>query len=68
MTVDEFKGSLTDATPPRGLPPLLLALWHEGKGAWDAAHRVAQHIDDADGARVSRPSLAPYRNRPCGRQ
>jgi hypothetical protein len=52
MTLDELKASVNDATPPGGLPPLLLALWHDAKGDWDAAHRVAQDIEDADGAWV----------------
>lgn len=52
MTLDDFKASLNGATPPSGLPPLLLALWHDAKGDWDAAHRVAQDIEDEDGAWV----------------
>jgi hypothetical protein len=28
----------------------LRALWHDRRGEWDAAHQVAQDIDDADGA------------------
>ena len=50
MTIAELKASLGSATPPAGLPPPLLALWHDGRRDWDAAHRVAQDIDDADGA------------------
>ena len=50
MTIAELKASLTDATPPAGLSGVLLALWHDGRGDWDAAHRVAQDIDDADGS------------------
>jgi hypothetical protein len=52
MTLDEFKASVNDATPPVGLPPLLRALWHDARGDWDAAHRVAQDIEDADGSWV----------------
>jgi hypothetical protein len=32
--------------------PLLRALWHDARGDWDAAHRVAQDIEDADAAWV----------------
>ena len=52
MTLNEFKRSLQTADPPRGLPPAVVALWHDVKGNWDAAHSVAQEIDDADGAWV----------------
>ena len=50
MTIAELKASLASATPPAGLSSALLALWHDGRGDWDAAHRVAQDIDDADGS------------------
>ena len=50
MTLDELKATLTSATPPAGLPPLILALWHDGRGDWDAAHRIAQDITSDDGA------------------
>ena len=52
MTLDDFKASLNGATPPPELPPLLLAHWHDAKGDWDAAHGVAQDVDDEDGAWV----------------
>jgi hypothetical protein len=32
MTLNDLKASLTGATPPSGLSPLLLALWHDAKG------------------------------------
>ena len=52
MTLDEFKALARHASPPAGLSPLLLALWHDARGDWDEAHRVAQDVDDADGAWV----------------
>jgi len=52
MTLDEFKTSLAQAEPPPHLPPLLLALWQEAKGDWDAAHRLTQAINGGDGAWV----------------
>jgi len=51
MTFEEFRATLASSSAP-ALPPLLLALWHDARGAWDAAHRVAQDVDDADGALV----------------
>ena len=50
MTLDELKATLGSATPPAGLAPAILALWHDARGDWDAAHRVAQDIDGRDGA------------------
>jgi hypothetical protein len=52
MTLDDFKASLSGATPPSGLSPLLLALWHDAKGDWGAAHGIAQDVDDTDGSWV----------------
>jgi hypothetical protein len=51
MTLDEFKATLSSAAPP-AVTPLLLALWHDARGDWDGAHRVAQDIDDESGAWV----------------
>ena len=49
-TLAEFKETLASASPPAGIPPTLLALWHDAKGNWDAAHTVAQDIHDEDGS------------------
>jgi len=51
MTIEEFKATLASTEPP-AVAPLLLALWHDARGDWDAAHRVAQDIDDKSGAWV----------------
>jgi hypothetical protein len=52
MTLDELKATLGSPAPPAGLPPAILALWHDARGDWDAAHRVAQDIDTRDGSWV----------------
>jgi hypothetical protein len=52
MTLDDLRTSLGNPDPPNGLRPLLLALWHDAKGDWDAAHRIAQDVDDELGAWV----------------
>ena len=52
MTLDEFRQSLTGAAPPADLPAALQALWHDGRGDWEAAHNVAQEVPDPDGAWV----------------
>ena len=51
MTLDEFRKTLTAASPP-SLPPLLRALWHDATGDWGEAHRLAQDVSGADGAWV----------------
>lgn len=52
MTLNEFKKSLHQPSPPAGLKPLLLSLWHEGKGDWEKSHNIAQAIVSSDGFRV----------------
>jgi hypothetical protein len=52
MTYDELVASLAKGAPPRGLSPPLRALWLAKKGDWNAAHLVAQDIDDSTGARI----------------
>ncbi len=52
MDLPTFKQSLDRDAPPEGLGRALAALWHEAKGDWDAAHRLAQAEGDAEGARV----------------
>jgi hypothetical protein len=50
VTLDAFKASTTEPQPPPSLPAPLLALWHDARGDWNAAHGTAQDIDDAMGA------------------
>ena len=50
MTLEEFRATLTASAPPSGITTPLTALWHDGRGDWDAAHQVAQDIDDQTGA------------------
>ena len=52
MTLGEFKASLAGVAPPPSVAGALLALWHDAKGDWDGAHRVAQEIESAGGAWV----------------
>jgi hypothetical protein len=52
MDLAAFKVSLRDGAPPDGIEPVLQALWHEARGDWDKAHRLAQSQSDATGAWV----------------
>jgi hypothetical protein len=51
MTLDEFRATLTAAAPP-SVTPALVALWHDARGNWEAAHDTAQDIEDAAGSWV----------------
>jgi hypothetical protein len=52
ISLQAFHASLAGTAPPAGVRPALAAMWHEAKGDWDAAHRLAQSEDDAEGAWV----------------
>ena len=52
MDLSNFKQSLDQDAPPEGLGRALAALWHEAKGDWDQAHRLAQTGDDTNSAWV----------------
>jgi hypothetical protein len=51
MTLNEFRATLKDAAPP-DVSPALVALWHDARGDWEMAHRVAQDVNDRSGAWV----------------
>ncbi len=53
MTFQQFVASISDTpTPPVDVSPLLASLWHDRKGDWDRAHRIAQDIEGEDAAWV----------------
>lgn len=52
MNSDAFRRTLADRSPPAGLSPALVALWHQGRGDWQAAHEAAQSDDGRDAAWV----------------
>lgn len=49
MTIDELRHSLSADTPPEEIAPAVVALWHDARGNWDEAHRVAQDVPDSQG-------------------
>jgi hypothetical protein len=49
MTLEQFRNA---TTAPADLPPALRALWHDARGDWDEAHRIAQDDEDTSGAWV----------------
>jgi hypothetical protein len=52
MTLDQFKKSLTDPSPPSSLSTLLKSLWYDGKEDWEQAHTIAQDIHTKEGSWV----------------
>ena len=52
MELKAFKTSLGVDEPDNGLSRPLQAMWHQAKGDWDMAHRLAQSRKDADSAWV----------------
>jgi hypothetical protein len=42
MDLAAFRTTLKADTPPGGLSRPLAALWHAGRGDWDAAHKLVQ--------------------------
>jgi hypothetical protein len=50
MTLDGFKSTLSGQSVPEGISTALRALWQDARGQWDAAHDLAQSIDDKTGA------------------
>jgi len=51
MTLAEFNATLSDTHAPR-VALLLQALWHDARGDWNEAHRLAQNVETSDGAWV----------------
>lgn len=52
MTLEEFKSSLNQSQPPSAISELLKAMWHDGKGNWEASHNIAQDVHTNDGSWV----------------
>jgi hypothetical protein len=42
MNYDQFKQSLTQASPPENISEPLKALWYAANDDWEAAHNIAQ--------------------------
>lgn len=52
MDYKDFRSSLKGTRPPRGLPALLRALWHDAKGDWNRAHVITAAERTTAAARV----------------
>ncbi|MGV3588215.1 MAG: hypothetical protein ACO1OF_14515 [Adhaeribacter sp.] len=45
MTLEDFKATLAQDTPPKGLSKELQALWYDGKGNWHQSHEIIQEVN-----------------------
>ena len=50
MTLEEFKESTRRESPPKGISPLLKAMWYDAKGKWESAHNLAQDEHSPEGS------------------
>ncbi|NND05140.1 MAG: hypothetical protein HKN87_02070 [Saprospiraceae bacterium] len=46
----DFRASLEQTEPPKGLSLYLQALWYDAKGDWGKAHDIAQDIVNENGS------------------
>jgi hypothetical protein len=52
MTLEEFKATLEQKTPPDDLDALLLSLWYDAKGDWEKSHSIIQNIETNEAALI----------------
>ena len=52
MTLEEFRGSVRQDSPPDGMSFALRTLWWDAKGDWQRAHACAQQDREKTGASV----------------
>jgi hypothetical protein len=47
LSLETFRASLAEGAPPADQPAPIRALWHAGRGEWEAAHGIVQ-ADEGD--------------------
>jgi hypothetical protein len=52
MKIHDLRASLTQETPPVGLPVSLSALWWAAKGDWARAHDLVDELETPEGMAV----------------
>lgn len=52
MDAEQFKASLKDEEPPKGLSAPLAALWWDAKGDWTRSHSLVDELETKDGMAV----------------
>jgi hypothetical protein len=56
MNPEEFKASLAQSEPPRGLTAPLMALWWDAKQDWSRSHTLVDELETSDGMAVRIPA------------
>lgn len=46
LTIENFKNSIQSGKLPSGISLPIQALWHDGRGDWEKAHSLIDHLDD----------------------
>ena len=46
LTIKNFKNSIQSGELPSGSPSHIQALWHDGRGDWEKAHSLIDHLED----------------------
>ena len=46
MTLNQFKDTLSNDSPPPDISRPLQVMWHAAKDDWDGAHKLTQGTDD----------------------
>lgn len=46
LTIENFKNSIQSGKQPSGISLPIQALWHDGRGDWEKAHSLIDHLDD----------------------
>ena len=64
MTLDQFTAALSDAEPPAGPRPALIALRHDGRGDWDAKGFWTRSASSRSFALTMRRHVSPRWIRP----
>ena len=52
MKIQDFENSLAFDFPPAGISVQLESLWWDGKGNWQKAHDLIDHLQDRDSAHI----------------
>lgn len=50
MTIQQFRKTITESSPPSSVSGHLKALWYDAKDDWEQSHTIIQDIEDADAA------------------
>ena len=52
MTLEDFKASLAQDTPPQGVSTEVVALWVDVREGWEASHEIVQELSTPEASWV----------------